>query len=126
MQKKHKIVLIIEEESSMNVPLKENLEGEGFDVTVAVNGKEGLEMALNEHPDLILLDILLPEMDGVTVLKKLREDEWGKNVKVIVLSNLSDSNTVANAIEEGSFGYLVKTEWKIEDVVAKAREILKR
>ena len=65
-------------------------------------------------------------MDGVTVLKKLREDEWGKNVKVIVLSNLSDSNTVANAIEEGSFGYLVKTEWKIEDVVAKAREILKR
>ena len=53
MQKKHKIVLIIEEESSMNVPLKENLEGEGFDVTVAVNGKEGLEMALNEHPDLL-------------------------------------------------------------------------
>ena len=60
------------------------------------------------------------------MLKKLREDAWGKNAKVIILTNLSDNEKVAEALEQKSQEYLVKSDWKIEDVVAKVRERLER
>lgn len=82
------------------------------------------DVALLWHPDLILLDIVMPKMDGMTMLAQLREDEWGKTARVITLTNLSDTEKVAEAIEHGSYEYLVKSDWKIEDVVAKVREKL--
>ncbi|MFZ3099762.1 MAG: response regulator, partial [Minisyncoccales bacterium] len=90
---------------------------EGFAVLEAKNGKEGLEMALSAHPDLILLDIVMPVMDGMTMLQKLREDAWGAKAKIFMLTNLSDMNKVADAIMQGSYDYLVKTDWTLEDIV---------
>ena len=92
---------------------------EGFIVLEAENGEEGLDVALRDHPDLILLDIIMPKMDGLTMLKKLREDVRGKNTKVILLTNLSDNEKVSEALLQGSYDYLVKSDWKIGDVVAK-------
>ena len=91
----------------------------------AFDGGEGLAIALEKHPNLVLLDIVLPVMDGVTLLDRLREDEWGKNVPVIILSNLSDASTIEESKDKGVNSYLVKTDWKLDEVVAKVRETLK-
>lgn len=95
---------------------------EGFDVEMASNGKEGLEKALAIHPDIILLDILMPVMDGMTMLEKLRKDSWGKNAEVIILTNLADTGSVSEALDRGTFDFLVKSDWKMEEIVKKVRE----
>lgn len=126
MKKVHKIVLveIIEDEEPVLSVLSSRFEKEGFDVIRAVDGEEGLKAALKHKPDLILLDLLMPRMDGLSMLKKLREDAWGKHVPVIVLTNLNDAEKVASAAEGGAFDFLVKADWKLEDVVKKVKQKL--
>lgn len=122
-----KKILIIEDEISLRNALHDKFVKEGFAILEAKNGKEGLRVALREHPDLILLDIIMPVMDGITMLKKLRnENDWGKTAKVIILTNLTSADDQRNrdiAELEPSY-YLLKTDWKLEDVVAKVRERL--
>lgn len=117
-----KVILIIEDEEPLRMVLRDVLTVEGYGILEAKNGIDGLEAALREHPDLILLDILMPKMDGLEMLKKLREDEWGKNVPVIVLTNLSDNEDIAKAVEEDVFEYFVKTDIKINEVISRIRE----
>lgn len=124
MDKEKKLILVVEDESDVQDALTEKLTTENFDVINALDGQEGLVLALQRHPDLILLDIILPKMDGFAVLEKLREDEWGKNVPVILLTNLSDTKSMSRALEFQSYEYLVKTDWKISDVVKKIKEQL--
>lgn len=126
MKKIHKIVLveIVEDEEPVLNVLSSRFEKEGFEVIRASDGEEGLKAALEHQPDLILLDLLMPRMDGISMLKKLREDDWGKNVPVIVLTNLNDADKVASATEGGAFDFLVKADWKLEDLVKKVRQKL--
>lgn len=126
MTDKKKIVLVVEDEDALQLVLKDVLTVEGYDVILANNGIEGLEMALRDHPDLILLDILMPKMDGLEMLKNLRSDEWGKRVPVIVLTNLSDNEDIAKAVEEDVFEYFVKTDIRIDEVIARIREKIGR
>lgn len=126
MAKTNKKILIVEDESSLRNALRDKFIHEGFATLEAKNGEEGLKAALGGQPDLILLDIILPKMDGIAMLKKLRQDAWGKDAKVIMLTNLSDNEKVAEAIAQGTHDYLVKSAWKIEDVVVKVREMLKK
>lgn len=120
-----KKILIIEDDPTLLATLADNLEHEGFDVLKAKDGEEGLAAALQMNPDLVLLDILLPKMDGLTMLEQLRQDPWGKDVPVIVLSNLSEpSGVVATALSGGVRDYLVKVDWTISDVIKKVRERL--
>lgn len=116
-----KTILVVEDEAPMQLVLRDILTVEGYTVLEAKNGIEGLELALSAHPDLILLDILMPKMDGLEMLKKLREDEWGKKAPVIVLTNLSDNEDVAKAVEEDVFEYFVKTDIKIAEVIERIR-----
>jgi DNA-binding response OmpR family regulator len=122
---KKKKILVIEDELSLRHVLRDKFTREGFEVIEAKNGEEGLGASLSERPDLILLDIIMPVMDGMMMLKKLREDAWGKGAKVIILTNLNDNIKVAEAMAEGSYNFLVKTDWKIEDVVKTVKEKLK-
>ncbi|MBU2541984.1 response regulator [Patescibacteria group bacterium] len=124
INKLFKKILIVEDEPSLLKALEIKFIDEGFEVIKAVDGKQGLEMSLLEHPDIILLDIVMPIMDGMTMLKKLREDKWGKDAKVIILTNLSDAEKVAKAAEHNVFDFLVKTDWHISDVVEKVKERL--
>lgn len=117
-----KIILVVEDEEPLRMVLRDVLAVEGYGILEAKNGIEGLEMSLREHPDLILLDILMPKMDGLEMLKKLREDEWGRKAPVIVLTNLSDNEDIAKAVEEDVFEYFVKTDIKINEVIARIRE----
>ena len=118
-------VLIIEDEKLLADALKRKLERSGFSVFIAIDGAEGLEFALDKHPDLILLDIVMPIMDGITVLDRIREDEWGAKVPVLILSNLSDAESIKESKANGINDYLIKTDWKISDVVKKVKENLK-
>lgn len=122
MTDKKKIILVVEDEDPLQLVLRDVLTVEGYEVVSAVNGVEGLEMALRDHPDLILLDILMPKMDGLEMLKKLREDEWGKKAPVIVLTNLSDNEDIAKAVEEDVFEYFVKTDIRIDQVIQRIRD----
>ena len=90
----------------------------------AHDGEEGLKISLKEQPDIILLDIVMPKMDGITMLKELREDRWGKNAKVLLLNTLSRNEKIAEAMSLGTFEYLIKTDWKIEEVVKRVKEKL--
>ncbi|HSE35281.1 MAG TPA: response regulator [Candidatus Paceibacterota bacterium] len=117
-----KKVLIVEDEAPLRNAVSDILSFEGFQVFQAKNGQEGLDIALAEHPDLILLDLMMPVMDGLTMLEKLREDkEWGKSASVILLTNINDPDKVAQATEAGSYDFLVKSDWNIEDVVRKIK-----
>ena len=126
---KNKKILIIEDEEVINKIYREELRDQGFTVFAANNGTDGLDIAFREKPDLILLDILMPGMDGLTVMNKLREkDLYGKNVPIILLTNLSASEErIMQAITKNEPAYyLVKSDWSLEDVVEKIRERLSR
>ena len=117
-------ILIVEHEEPMQLALKDILAFEGFNVLIAQNGLEGLEMALEKHPDLILLDILMPKMNGIRMLKILRTNEWGKKAKIIILTNYDEREDVAAALENEVYDYFVKTDIKITEVVQKIKEKL--
>lgn len=122
-----KTILVVEDDRSLRAALFKKLTSEGFSTLEAKNGTDGLELALRKKPDLILLDIVMPKMDGITMLKKLRqENAWGKNVPVIILTNLASSDEQRNQdiTETEPSYYLVKSDWKIEDVIAKVRQML--
>ena len=120
-----KKILIVEDEKTSLKVLVEFLEGEdGFSLLVAEDGKEALEKALKEHPDLILLDIKLPSIDGLTMLRKLRRDAWGKDVSVIILTNFKNKETILGARQNGVHRYLVKTEWSLGDILKEIKEEL--
>ncbi|MEK7622199.1 MAG: response regulator [Patescibacteria group bacterium] len=120
-------ILIVEDEEVQRKPLADQLRDEGFQVLTAQNGQEGLELALREHPDLILLDILMPILDGLAMMKKLREaNAWGKKVPVILLTNLNpDEEEIMKAITRDEPAYfLVKSDITLQGVVEKIRERL--
>jgi len=127
---KHKKILVIEEvedDSLLRNALSAKLVLEGFGVLAASNGEEGLATALQEHPDLILVDIVLPGMDGITMMKKLRDSgEWGKNVPIILLTNLSaDDQRINQAIVDNEPAYyMMKSNSKISDLISKIKERL--
>ncbi len=121
--KKH-LVLIVEDEISLRNALKTKLAKEGFDVLEAANGKEGYDLAISKKPDLILLDIIMPIMDGVSMLKILRKNKWGKTAKVIILSNLTDPFKETDIKEADVSSYLIKTNWRLGDLINVIRRTL--
>lgn len=119
-------ILIVEDEQALNIALQKKLSAEGYNVLHAENGKDGLEIAIKEHPNLILVDIVMPVMDGMTMIKKLREDGWGKNARIIILTNLSDAGKTAEAVNRGVYDILIKSDWRIDDVVDKVKDELSK
>ncbi len=117
-------ILIVEDEEALREVLKERFENEGFDVFTAKDGAQGLMLALDKLPDVILLDIIMPKVDGLTMLKNLRTYERGKNIRVIVTTNVNDSKEVHEALSYGAHDYLVKADWILSDLVASVRKQL--
>lgn len=120
-----KKVLVVDDDKHLLTILVDKLNASGFETSGAKNGEEGLDVALKMHPDIILLDVVMPHMDGWEMLGKLREDEWGKHAKVIMLSVLENADNAAQAIENGALGYLIKTNWSLDQVVEQIKEALK-
>lgn len=126
MEKK-RTILIIEDEAALLQILSDKLSREGFTVLRARDGIEGLKSAQKNSPDLILLDIVMPSMDGVTMLKKLREDSKTENTPVIIISNLSEIEKITDVLQakKGVIEHIVKSHWSMEGLVQKVKETLK-
>ena len=129
MVKSKKKILIVEDEAILRETLEEKFSHENFIVHTAPDGAVGCKLALELHPDIILLDLIMPKMDGMEVLKKLRSDNWGSHARVIILTNVNNADKVAEGLKIGGgepYDYLIKTDWSLDDVVKKVKEKLKR
>ena len=84
----------------------------------------GLKRALEFHPDVILLDLVMPKIDGFEVLKRLREDSWGKGAKVIMLTLIDRMDSIAQAVDKNVAGYLVKTNYSLDEIVGEVKKII--
>ena len=120
-----KKILFIEDESALQKTFGDILKQEGYKMLSALDGEVGLKMAQAEKPDLILLDLVLPEMHGFDVLKALKVDETTKGIPIIVLTNLETMGDVEKALELGATTYLVKTNYTLEEVVQKIKKTLR-
>ena len=117
----HRILIIEDEPVHLNV-MKAKLEYEGYEVLVAVDGEAGYQMVKAEKPDLVLLDIILPKLDGFGVLEKLKKDKI--NIPVIIVSNSGQPVEVDRAMQMGAKDYLVKAEFNPADVLEKVEKVL--
>ena len=120
-----KKILVVEDELAYSKLLTSQLTAKGYKVIGAVNGKKGLEMAQSENPDLIVLDIRMPVMDGMTMLDLLRKEIWGKAIKVIMLTNLEpDDKIIGKVVTDEPSYYFVKSDIKLENLLDKIKELL--
>ena len=119
-------VLISEDEKSIRLALVDILASNHFQTLEAADGKEGVRVALSQHPDLILLDLVMPQMDGMTAFKEIRKDAWGARVPVIILTNVTatDEHLVEDIVTHKPTHYLIKADWKLQDVLKKIEDVL--
>jgi len=117
-------ILIVEDEKPLRQALVDKFTREGFSILEAKDGEEGLRAAQDKHPALILLDIIMPKMDGMTMLQELRRDDAAGGIPVIILTNLTDAKAVEKAVGQGVYDFLVKSDWRLEEVVAKVKKKL--
>lgn len=116
-----KHVLVVEDEIDIREAIVEALTQENFTVSTAENGSTGLAKALEVHPDIILLDIVMPVMTGHEMLKKLRQDSWGKDVKIIMLTSMDDVKNIVSAHDETITDYVIKAHSSLDEIVAKVK-----
>lgn len=112
-----KVVLIVEDERSLRKAATMALEEAGYKVIEASNGVEGLKQAEEKKPNLVLLDHLMPEMDGLTMLEKLRATDWGKQMPVIVMTNMQDVNLINRSLVAGANDTVLKADMTLEKIV---------
>lgn len=117
-------VLIVEDEEILAKVLKEKLEKANFDVKVSIDGEEALLDVKNWKPNAILLDLMLPKKNGLDVLKELKEDNFLKNIPIIITSNLSDDDSIKKGIKLGADDYFVKSEHPINEIVEKVKSVM--
>lgn len=111
-------ILLVEDEAPLLGAMTVKLKKAGFTVLQGHNGREGLELAMKEFPNIIITDIVMPEMDGLQMIQNIRKDQqWGASVPIILLTNLNEFNHVATAMEYGVHDYLVKSNWKLKDLL---------
>jgi DNA-binding response OmpR family regulator len=117
-------ILFIEDESALQRAVGGALAEEEYAILSALDGEVGVELAKKELPDLILLDLILPQKDGFAVLEELKKDPATARIPVIVMSNLEGAEDVGKALERGATTYLVKMNYKLEEVVEKIKSVL--
>ena len=119
-------ILIIEDDQFLREFLFKKLSEENFEVLAAKEGKEGVELAQKEKPDLILLDLILPEKNGYEVLEDLKKNPLTSEIPVLVLSNLGQKEEIEEAFRKGAKDYLIKAYFSLEEIVSKIRLLLKK
>ena len=125
MEKKKPQVLLVEDDVFLAGIYQKKFEIDGYKISLADNGEKGLTEAKKKKPDVILLDILLPKLDGFAVLERLKADFATKNIPVILLTNLGQKDDVEKGLEAGAADYLIKAHFKPSEVVDKVRAALK-
>jgi len=119
-----KNILFIEDEAVLQDAFGEFLKQKGYKITKALDGETGLRLAKSENPDLIILDLVLPNKEGFEVLRELKEDEKTKDIPVIVLTNLEGIKDIDRALSSGATTYLIKTQYNMEEIIEKIKKVL--
>jgi len=119
-----KSILFIEDESALQKTFGDLLGTKGYRLISALDGEIGLALAKKEKPDLILLDIVLPKVNGLEVLGKLKDDPETKAIPIVILTNLEGINNVGKALELGATTYLVKAQYSLDEVIEKIEKAL--
>lgn len=117
-------VLVVEDDESIRQLYVDALTAGGIRVETAKDGEEGVALALEKHPEVILMDITLPGMNGHEAVQQIRKDPWGKNAKVIFLTNSDKAEDVFNAVKQKSVEYIIKANTDIKDVVNRVRQTM--
>jgi len=121
-----KKILIIDDDRIFSKILRDGLTSGGggkYEVINAFDGEEGFEVALREKPDLIMLDVMMPKMNGIEFLRKLREEEWGKEMPVIMETQVSDIEKMSEGVELGVHGYIIKSDYSLDAIFQQVEEI---
>lgn len=118
-----KTILFIEDEATLQKSLTEVLK-EDYTITNALDGETGLELAKTAKPDLVLLDLILPKLDGFSVLEELKKSEITKDVPVMILTNLENNLEIEKALQLGATTYLIKSQYSLEDIKNKIKQVL--
>ena len=124
MNVKGKKIVIAEDDKFISEMYIAKLSAEGFDVEYAQDGQEAIEKICEIQPDIVLLDILMPKLNGIEVLKRIRADKKVKNTPVIVLTNANEKDHISKAMEMGANDYLIKASFTPDEIVSKIKENL--
>ena len=122
---KKNTILLIEDDAFVSDVYQTKLSHEVFEISMAENGIKAMERLEKITPDIILLDIVMPYMDGKEVLKRLKKDKKWENIPVIILTNLSQKEEVEELLEKGADDYLIKSHFTPSEVVGKIKSLLK-
>lgn len=117
-------ILMVEDDEAYRVVMTDELREEGFEVVTATDGEKGFEMAKKTKPDLILLDLIMPKRDGLTFFKMLRAEDWGKEIPVLLLTQIGEGSKIAEGLELGIAGYLIKSDHTIPEIIQKIKQVL--
>ncbi|OGY45017.1 MAG: hypothetical protein A3A24_03060 [Candidatus Buchananbacteria bacterium RIFCSPLOWO2_01_FULL_46_12] len=117
-------ILLVEDDEFLAELYATKLNLEGFEVSLASDGEKGLKLIKEKNPDLVLLDIIMPKMDGFEVLKQIKADKKTKSIPVILLTNLSQKDEVKKGLELGAVDYLIKAHFMPSEVVKKIKSAL--
>ncbi len=120
-----KKILIIEDDRFLRELISRKLSDDGFKTVEAVDGEEGIKKVKEEKPDLILLDLILPSIDGFEVLSRIKKDESVKSIPVIILSNLGQKEEVEKGLKMGALDYLIKAHFTPGEIISKIKNNLK-
>jgi len=120
-----KKILLVEDDVFMLELLSEKLRKSGFDVSVATNGEECLKILESLKPDLVLLDVVMPKLDGFDVLRRIKSSQDSSSVPVVILSNLGQKEEIERAMSLGAKDYIIKANFTTKEIVEKLNSILK-
>jgi len=119
-------ILVVDDDESLSLVITTALEKEGFATLSSKTGRDALNKAKSDNPDLILLDQVLPDISGNEVLKTLKADDQTKNIPVMMITNFSQEEFVNQAINEGAIDYVFKYKVEVQDIVNKIKNVLKK
>ena len=119
-------VVVAEDDKLISNSLCDALKGAGFEASPAYDGEEAVSKSKEVKPDIILLDIMMPKLDGISVLWELKANPDTANIPVVVLTNLGDMETISKMIEAGAADYLLKSDQSMDDVIQKVKDVLAR
>ena len=117
-------ILLAEDDRFLRKAAETTLKRQGYTVLTAADGEEALRAARSERPDLVLLDLIMPKLNGFEVLRALKQDAATARIPVIVLSNLGQDRDVHQALEEGAAAYFVKADLSLQELVRRVEETL--
>lgn len=119
-----KRILVVDDEPDLRDAISDALEQRGYEILTASDGEEGVKVALTEKPDFIIMDLLMPHMGGLEAVEKLRQDPWGKDAKVLILTAMDDVKNIGEGYQKGISDYVIKSSASLDEIAQKVMTAL--